>query len=97
MDDDDSNSPSIAPLAQAAERTARYPGARMTFRGELEVPGSGTVVSMRGKGAFNGETGLSRTTVTALEAPEATEDFEMEQIAEQNADSHHLSTGLRRP
>jgi hypothetical protein len=95
--DDDPRGPSIAPLAQAAERTAKYPGARMTFRGELEVPGSGTLISMRGKGSFNGETGLSRTKVTAAELPEggptaAEESFELEQVAEQSAGTFVMYT-----
>jgi hypothetical protein len=86
-DGDDGGLPGLTPLAQAAERTAEYPGARMTIEGELEVPGSGAVVTMEGEGEYNGKTGLSRLTVGSDLPQEAAAQvpggrFEIEQIGE---------------
>jgi hypothetical protein len=77
----------LTPLAQAAERTAEYPGARMTLEGRFEVPGAGAVLTMTGDGVFNGKTGLSQITLGADLPPEAAAQFpggrfEIEQVAE---------------
>lgn len=80
---DDGSLPGLTPLAQAAERTAEYPGARMALEGGLEVPGSGAGLTMTGEGEYNGKTGLSHITIGA-EAPELPGGrFEVEQVAEQ--------------
>jgi hypothetical protein len=87
LGDGDDGGLSLTPLAQAAERTAEYPGARMTIEGRLEVPGSGAVLTMEGEGEYNGKTGLSRITVGSDLPPEAAAQvpggrFEIEQVAE---------------
>jgi hypothetical protein len=84
---DDGGLPGLTPLAQAAERTAEYPGARMEIEGGLEVPGSGEVLAMQGRGEYNGQTGLSRITIGAdLPGAAAAQlpggRFEVEQVAE---------------
>jgi hypothetical protein len=53
----------LTPLAEAAHRTSEYPGGRMAIDGTLEVPGTGTVLTMAGRGEYNGTTGLSRITL----------------------------------
>jgi hypothetical protein len=78
----------LTPLAQAAERTAKYPGARMSVYGQLDVPGSGAVLTMTGQGVYNGTTGLSRITVGADLPPAAAAQipggrFEIEQVGEE--------------
>lgn len=45
--------PALTPVAQAAERTSEYPGARMRLFGSFNVPGQGAVMTMEGNGAFN--------------------------------------------
>ena len=84
---DDGGLPGLTPLAQAAERTAEYPGARMEIEGRFEVPGTGTVLSMEGEGEYNGKTGLSRITMGTDLPPAAAEQvpggrFEIEQVGE---------------
>jgi hypothetical protein len=84
---DDGGLPGLTPLAQAAERTAEYPGARMTIDSELEIPGSGERLTIEGQGVYNGKTGLSRVTVGSDLPPEAAAQvpggrFEIEQVAE---------------
>jgi hypothetical protein len=86
-DGDDGGLPGLTPLAQAAERTAEYPGARMTIEGGLEIPGSGAALMMAGQGEYNGKTGLSRITVGTDLPPAAAAQvpggrFEIEQVAE---------------
>ena len=86
-DGDDGGLPGLTPLAQAAERTAEYPGARMTMEGGLEMPGSGAQLMMKGQGEYNGKTGLSRITMGTDLPPEAAAQvrggrFEIEQVAE---------------
>jgi hypothetical protein len=86
-DGDDGGLPGLTPLAQAAERTAEYPGARMAIEGGLEIPGSGAALTMEGQGEYNGTTGLSRITLGAELPPEAAEQlpggrFEVEQVSE---------------
>jgi hypothetical protein len=83
---DDGGLPGLTPLAQAAERTAEYPGARMTIEGAFEVPGSGAALTMQGQGEYNGTTGRSRITMGADLPPEAAAQilggrFEVEQVA----------------
>jgi hypothetical protein len=85
---DDGGLPGLTPLAEAAERTAEYPGARMGLEGRLEVPDSGAVLTMTGAGAYNGKTGLSHITLGADLPPDAAARvpggrFEIEQVAEQ--------------
>jgi hypothetical protein len=84
---DDGGLPGATPLAQAAERTADYPGARMTMEGAFEVPGSGAVLTMEGEGEYNGKTGRSHLTMGTDLPPEAAEQvpggrFEIEQVGE---------------
>jgi hypothetical protein len=84
---DDGGLPGVTPLAQAAERTAEYPGARMAIEGGFEVPGSGEVLTMTGEGEYNGKTGRSRITMGADLPPAAAEQvpggrFEIEQVGE---------------
>jgi hypothetical protein len=86
-DGDDGGLPGLTPLAQAAERTAEYPGARMTIEGGLEIPGSGAALMMAGQGEYNGKTGLSRITIGTDLPPEAAAQvpggrFEIEQVSE---------------
>jgi hypothetical protein len=76
----------LTPLAQAAERTAEYPGGRMELTGSLEIPGSGALMTMTGEGEYNGKTGLSRITAGADLPPESAAAvpggrIEMEQVA----------------
>lgn len=61
----------LTPLAEAAHRTSEYPGARMTIDARLEVPGSGTALTMAGRGEYNGTTGLSRITLDVDPPPGA--------------------------
>lgn len=86
-DGDDGGLPGLTPLAQAAERTAEYPGARMTIEGGLEVPGSGAVLTMEGEGEYNGKTGLSHIKIGTDLPPAAAAQvpggrFEVEQVGE---------------
>lgn len=80
---DEGELPGLTSLAQAAERTAEYPGARMAIQGSFEVPGRGTPLTMSGKGVYNGETGLSRITMATEGAQVPGGGFEIEQVAEQ--------------
>jgi hypothetical protein len=48
--------PPVTPVAQAAERTAEYPGARIAMTAGFEVPGKGAM-NLNGQGAYNGTTG----------------------------------------
>jgi len=48
------------PIAQAAERTARFPGARSRIEAIYSSPGSSRSVSATGSGAYNAQTGRSR-------------------------------------
>lgn len=87
LGDGDDGGLSLTPLAQAAERTAEYPGARMALEGGLEIPGSGAALTMEGQGEYNGKTGLSRITMGTDLPPEAAAQvpggrFEVEQVAE---------------
>jgi hypothetical protein len=82
---DDGGLPGLTPLAQAAERTAEYPGARMSIEGGLEGPGG--EFTMTGEGEYNGKTGLSRITMGAEDARLPGGRFEIEQVAEQGPDT----------
>lgn len=87
LDGGDDGGLSLTPLAQAAERTAEYPGARMAIEGALEIPGSGAAFTMEGRGEYNGKTGLSRITMGTDLPPEAAAQvpggrFEIEQVGE---------------
>ena len=80
------SSSSVTAVAEAAKRTASYPGARMTLDAQMEIPGSETGMTMEGAGIYN-SAGRSRTTLTTTELPpEAAAQFpegiEMEQVAE---------------
>jgi hypothetical protein len=86
--DDGDELPALTRVAQAAERTAEYPGARMRVTGQLDLPGTGTAFTMHGSGSFNGETGRSRLTMAADLPPEAAAQLpggqlEIEQVGEQ--------------
>jgi hypothetical protein len=48
------------PIAQAAERTARFPGARSRIEAIYTSPGSSRSVSATGTGVYNAQTGRSR-------------------------------------
>jgi hypothetical protein len=80
---DDGGLPGLTPLARAAERTAEYPGARMTIEGRFDIPGSGAVVTTTGEGEYNGQTGLSHITLGAESAELPGGRLEVEQVGEQ--------------
>ena len=69
------------PLAEAAERTASLPGARMRVRGKLHAP-AGKALVMSGSGVYNGETGRSSVT---MRGPGGSP--EVQQVAEADPDS----------
>jgi hypothetical protein len=78
----------LTPLAEAAHRTSEYPGARLTLDGRLDVPGSGTVLTMDGRGEYNGTTGLSRIVLDVDPPPEVDVDvlggrIQLEQLGEE--------------
>lgn len=83
LDGGDGEPPGLTSLAQAAERTAEYPGARMTIEGSFEVSGQAAAFTMSGEGVYNGKTGLSRITMGAENAQIPGGSFELEQVAEQ--------------
>jgi hypothetical protein len=63
---DESEGP-FAPIAQAAERTTRVPGARIELAATLEAPANQGTIEMRGHGAYNGETDRSRFVMRVAE------------------------------
>jgi hypothetical protein len=74
----------LSPIAQAAERTANYPGARMAMRGIAEYPDSGMRMTMTGGGVFNGESNRARIELAAHMdgAPPGFQDFELVMVGE---------------
>jgi hypothetical protein len=59
----------LNPIAQAAERTASFPGERMTISASVTAPGSPISVQLQGRGAFNGKTQRGRIDMT-MQGPE---------------------------
>jgi hypothetical protein len=57
-------SDSLNPVAQAAERTARTPGAKVAMEMSFSVDGSSSPLVANGSGAFNGRTGRTELTMT---------------------------------
>jgi len=74
----------LSPIAQAAERTAKFPGARIAMRGIAEYPGTGMRMTMTGGGVFNGESNRARIEVVAHMdgAPPGVQDFELVMLGE---------------
>lgn len=66
--DDEASSP-LAPIAAAAERTAAYPGARISIESEISGPQFPEPLQMRGTGAFNGQTDRFEMTMRAVSGP----------------------------
>lgn len=64
------------PIAQAAERTASLPGARLQIDGKIHAP-AGKALVVSGSGVYNGETGRSSVT---MRGPGGS--YEIEQVAE---------------
>jgi hypothetical protein len=60
---------SLNPVAQAAEKTARYPGGRMTMNGSITASQQPTPLQMSSNVVFNGDTGQARATFTASGPP----------------------------
>jgi hypothetical protein len=56
---------SFNPIAQAAERTAGYPGARVSLNAVYTSPALPQAVQLQGHGVFNGETQKGRITASA--------------------------------
>jgi hypothetical protein len=65
--DDDSGG--LSPIAQAAERTARTPGARMEFTATMSGPGIADPVEIEGSGVYNGVNQRSRMVMHMSNAP----------------------------
>ncbi len=57
-------SDSLNPVAQAAERTARQPGAKLAMEMTFAVDGAPAPVVANGSGSFNGHTGRTQLTMT---------------------------------
>ena len=70
----------LNPIAQAAERTERAAGARLTFEAIYSSPATTRRVVMHGHGVYNGQTGRSRATMTI---PESLQSIEMEAVGDQ--------------
>lgn len=86
---DESEAP-FAPIAQAAERTARIPGARVEVQGTLDLPGRSLTITMHGQGAYNGKTDRG-TLRLRVDYPGTSQDFTSHQV------SDGLVTYLRMP
>ena len=54
----------LNPIAQAAEKTAHYPGERMRMTGSFTAPGSPVTLQLHGSGAYNGTTQRGRFDMT---------------------------------
>jgi hypothetical protein len=61
----DEGSSALNPIAQAAEKTVAWPGARMSLEGAMAGLPGGASVSMSGRGVFNGQTERSEMTMSA--------------------------------
>ena len=59
----------FAPLADAAEKTVSYPGARVAVRATIEGPAFSVPLVMRGAGSFNGETNRFGLSMEAVSGP----------------------------
>jgi len=59
----------LNPIAQAAEQTASYSGARMTLSASMSVPGAPSGIEMTGSGEFNGADQSARLTATVSGPP----------------------------
>jgi hypothetical protein len=57
------NGSALNPIAQAAERTASFPGERVSITGSYLYPGISQSVPFQGGGAFNGDTQQGRVTL----------------------------------
>ena len=53
----------LNPIAQAAERTASYPGEQVSITGSYSYPGFSQPIPFHGDGAFNGDTQQGRVTL----------------------------------
>jgi hypothetical protein len=72
------NETPLNPIAQAAVRTQKSPGARTLFHATAHKQSGSELIEMSGRGAFNGQTDRSEMTITA-HGP--TGDFVMQSIA----------------
>ena len=79
--DSDPGDPLLTPLADAAEKSIAFPGARVTVEGRIESPSFAEPLVMAGAGAFNGESNRFKLSMHGVSGPPGADLDAMRQTA----------------